>query len=125
MRIWLWICKILLYKQAWRTPKTAEETTVNMPEATTVILTMNEERPLTKNLKLPCTSRAAMVWNMSIALGALKNVKNIGLAIDDVTVEDIVNGYREKTIKLMWSFVSRCGLTAFIDQLIFCKRSED
>ncbi|KAJ5084823.1 hypothetical protein NUU61_009402 [Penicillium alfredii] len=71
--------------------------------------------PLSKHLKFPCTSRAAKVFNVQIALGALSSVKGFRATVGDLRAEHIVDGYREKTIALLWSLVSKWGLAGLVD----------
>lgn len=71
--------------------------------------------PLSKHLKCPCISRAAKIYNCQIALSALKSVKGGRTIVGDVRAEDIVDGYREKTIALLWALVSKWGLASLVD----------
>ncbi|KAJ5086029.1 hypothetical protein N7532_010800 [Penicillium argentinense] len=71
--------------------------------------------PLSKHLKFPCISRAAKLYNVQIALSALSSIQNFGLVVRDTRPEDIVDGYREKTIALLWALVSNWGLAGLID----------
>ena len=72
--------------------------------------------PLSQHLKFPCTSRPQRIYNVEIALAALKPVKNAddGL-LKDLNAADIVDGHREKTVRLLWGLVSRWGLHALVD----------
>ncbi|KAI9708465.1 MAG: hypothetical protein M1820_003926 [Bogoriella megaspora] len=70
---------------------------------------------LSQHLKFPCIGRAQKLHNAQIALSALSSVKNIPeQALLDVKAEDIVDGHREKTIRLLWFLISRWGLGALI-----------
>lgn len=75
----------------------------------------SEDLPLSKQLKYPCVSRAAKVFNVQIALSALQAVKGSGVVLDDLRAEDIVDGYQEKTIALLWGLVSKWGLAGLVD----------
>lgn len=71
--------------------------------------------PLSQNLKFPCTSRAAKLFNVKIALEALASTKGGGMIVNDTHAEDIVDGHREKTIALLWGLVSKWSLSGLVD----------
>lgn len=71
--------------------------------------------PLSKHLKYPCVSRAAKIFNVQIALSALSSVRGSGAIVQGLLAEDIVDGYREKTIALLWALVSKWGLAGLVD----------
>jgi len=71
--------------------------------------------PLSKHLRYPCVSRAAKICNVQIALSALGSVRGSGAIVQDLRAEDIVDGYREKTIALLWALVSKWGLAGLVD----------
>lgn len=107
------IVEVLFY-----TPEHAhsEEETVTLNSGEVLSL-LGDERdlPLSKHLKYPCASRAAKIFNVQIALSALSAVKGSGGIVNDIRAEDIVDGYREKTIALLWALVSRWGLAGLVD----------
>lgn len=90
--------------------------TICMPEGETLLIGAEGDFPLSQHLKLPCPSRAAKLWNVQIALAALRNVQGISRVIENVSADDIVDGYREKTVKLLWSLVGQFGLFGMVDQ---------
>ncbi|XP_060650031.1 LOW QUALITY PROTEIN: protein abnormal spindle [Drosophila nasuta] len=55
---------------------------------------------LTQQLRVPAISRLQRIFNVKLALGALQNA-NFQLG-GDITAADIVDGYREKTLSLLW-----------------------
>ncbi|KAL2002269.1 hypothetical protein VTN02DRAFT_286 [Thermoascus thermophilus] len=71
--------------------------------------------PLSQHLKLPCVGRATKLFNVQIALSALLGVKGVGVIAQDVRAEDIVDGYREKTLALLWGLVGKWGLGGLVD----------
>lgn len=75
----------------------------------------NDQWPLSRRLKFPCSSRTVKKFNVQIALDALKVTTGAAPLVRDVDAEDIVNGHREKTIALLWGLVSRWGLSELID----------
>ncbi|KAJ5697280.1 hypothetical protein N7488_010964 [Penicillium malachiteum] len=90
------------------------ELTLNTGEVFS-LLGDNADVPLSRHLKYPCVSRASKVFNVQIALSALKSVKGSSFVLDDVRAEDIVDGYREKTIALLWALVGNWGLAGLVD----------
>lgn len=113
------LVEILLYRPTWTRNAgevNFESDTVTVIEGQTISLSTQESHPLTQHLKIPCVSRAAKIWNVQVALGALRNVKNIERLIEGINADDIVDGYREKTIKLLWTIMGRWGLASFIDK---------
>ncbi|EAL88203.1 hypothetical protein KXW98_005024 [Aspergillus fumigatus] len=75
----------------------------------------NDQWPLSRRLKFPCSSRTVKQFNVQIALDALRLAPDAAPLVRDVRAEDIVNGHREKTIALLWGLVSRWGLSELID----------
>ena len=71
--------------------------------------------PLSQHLKFPCVSRATKLYNVQIALDAFFGVKGVGSIAKGVSAEDIVDGYREKTIGLLWALVGKFGLSGLVD----------
>lgn len=113
------LVECLLYKSntlRWGGTAQPENETITFTDGHILSLSGQEDHPLSQHLKVPCLSRATKMWNVQIALGALRNVKHIENLIEDILPEDIVDGYREKTIKLLWTIVGRCGLTGLIDR---------
>ena len=113
------LVELLLYKTSSREGNRihdSDNNTICMPEGETILIGGNGIWPLSQHLKLPCLSRAAKLWNVHIALAALANVKGITKAIEDVSAADIVDGYREKILKLLWALVGRYGLFGMVDR---------
>ncbi|KAJ5656955.1 hypothetical protein N7507_008905 [Penicillium longicatenatum] len=90
------------------------EVTLNTGEALS-LLGDHADVPLSKHLKYPCISRAAKVFNVQLALSALESVKGSSAIVDKVRAEDIVDGYREKTIALLWALIGKRGLSGLVD----------
>ncbi|KAL9627666.1 MAG: hypothetical protein Q9164_007534 [Protoblastenia rupestris] len=59
--------------------------------------------PLSTHLKFPCLGRATKLYNIQIALDALKDASKE--VVEDIKAEDIVDGFREKTIALLWGLL--------------------
>lgn len=90
--------------------------TLTMPTGEVLPLKREEtDWPLSQHLKFPCSGRATKLFNVQIALSALRGVQGIGIIAQDVRPEDIVDGYREKTIALLWGLVGKWGLAGLVD----------
>jgi hypothetical protein len=72
-----------------------------------------ENWPLSLHLYHPATSRVQKTHNVSLALSALD--KQLGGMPRHVEAKDIVDGYREKTVGLLWSLLSQWGLELLLD----------
>ncbi|OAG38988.1 hypothetical protein AYO21_06708 [Fonsecaea monophora] len=71
--------------------------------------------PLSQHLKYPCLGRATKLYNVQIALSAIQGVKGVGDLAEAVKAEDIVDGFREKTVRLLWGLTSKWGLGGLVD----------
>ena len=72
--------------------------------------------PLSQHLKLPAVGRSQCIYNVEIALAALRSVEGVeSQLIQDLNAADIVDGHREKTVRLLWGLVSRWGLGILVD----------
>ncbi|KAK2740575.1 hypothetical protein FQN55_008784 [Onygenales sp. PD_40] len=90
--------------------------TLAMPTGEILSLAQGEEDwPLSQHLKLPCIGRATKLFNVQVALSALAGVMGVGVIAKDIRAEDIVDGYREKTIALLWGLVGKWGLPGLVD----------
>ena len=70
---------------------------------------------LSQSLKYPCQEKKSRLFNVQIALEALRRMEGIASMVQDVQPEDIVDGHREKTLKLLWGLVGNLGLELLID----------
>jgi abnormal spindle-like microcephaly-associated protein len=75
----------------------------------------HQDWPLSQHLKFPCLSRATKLFNCQIALTALQSVKGASALFHDISAKDIVDGYREKTVRLLWALTSKWGLGGLVD----------
>lgn len=90
--------------------------TITMPGGETVSLERNEHVwPLSQHLKMPCVGRAVKLFNVQVTLSALSGVRGVDAIVKDIGAEDIVDGYREKTIALLWGLVGKWGLSGLAD----------
>ncbi|KKY24922.1 putative calmodulin-binding protein sha1 [Phaeomoniella chlamydospora] len=114
------LVEILLYPSASHLLKLSADgestTTIAMPTGEVLPLTIGEhDWPLSQHLKFPCISRATKIFNVQLALSALCGVNGIGNVMGDLKAEDIVDGYREKTVALLWALVGKWGMGCLID----------
>jgi abnormal spindle-like microcephaly-associated protein len=71
--------------------------------------------PLSQQLKFPCLGRATKLHNAQVALNALHNIQGMATLMLDITAEDIVDGFREKTVRLLWALTNKWGLGGLVD----------
>ncbi|KIX04142.1 uncharacterized protein Z518_07696 [Rhinocladiella mackenziei CBS 650.93] len=91
-------------------------TTVLLPTGELLSLSDGQrDWPLSQHLKFPCLGRATKLYNVEIALSALRSVKGMTALVHDVKAEDLVDGFREKTVKLLWGLTSKWGLGSLVD----------
>nr|KMM70409.1 hypothetical protein CPAG_06721 [Coccidioides posadasii RMSCC 3488] len=113
------LAELLLFQLAsdWSQQQKSENTTtVTMPTGQVLsLLPSGNEWPLSQHLKIPCVSRASKIFNVQIALSALSGIRGVGVIVKDIRPEDIVDGYREKTIALLWGLVGKWGLHGLLD----------
>ncbi|KAJ6119294.1 hypothetical protein N7523_003574 [Penicillium sp. IBT 18751x] len=108
--------EVLFFMSERAQPDVEDQTVVNLSTGEALSLLGNEkDLPLSKHLKYPCISRAAKLYNVQIALSALSFVPGSGTIVQGLRAEDIVDGYREKTIALLWALVSKWGLAGLVD----------
>ena len=114
------LVELLLYPSASQLLDHAHDldatTTVLLPTGELLSLTEGQhDWPLSQHLKFPCLSRATKLYNVQMALSALQGVKGITNIVQDITAEDIVDGFREKTVRLLWGLTSKWGLEGLAD----------
>lgn len=72
--------------------------------------------PLSQHLKYPCTGRVQRMYNVEIALAALGSITDVDNGmLRGLSATDIVDGHREKTVRLLWGLVSKWGLGMLVD----------
>ncbi|MCJ1457434.1 hypothetical protein MMC28_007802 [Mycoblastus sanguinarius] len=110
-----------------------ENITMTIPMPTVEVLTTTVEEgqswPLSQHLKLPCMARTQKLYNVQIALSALRDIGGIRNTVHRLGAQDIVNGHREKTVALLWGLVGKWGLEKLVDFLDVkretCRLSKD
>lgn len=114
------LVEILLYPSASRVDEYGHDsdstTTVVLPSGESLSLTEGQrDWPLSQHLKFPCIGRATKLYNVQIALSALQGVKGVSDLVQDIKAEDVVDGYREKTVRLLWGLTSKWGMGGLVD----------
>ncbi|KAF8471862.1 hypothetical protein BDZ91DRAFT_716701 [Kalaharituber pfeilii] len=71
--------------------------------------------PLSKAINYPTVSRVQKINNVALALEALEEAGGVE---GDVKAEDIVDGYRERTVGFLWKMVGRWGLETGVGGLV-------
>ncbi|KAJ5308736.1 hypothetical protein N7508_004115 [Penicillium antarcticum] len=75
----------------------------------------NLNLPLSQHLKFPCVSHAVKMFNVRFVLGALASQNSAATVLNSIQATDIVLGYREKTIALLWPLLGKWVLTGLVD----------
>jgi abnormal spindle-like microcephaly-associated protein len=70
---------------------------------------------LSQQLHFPCLSRAAKLSNMQIALTAISESPALAQLATTIHASDLVDGFREKTVALLWGLTRKVGLPSLID----------
>jgi abnormal spindle-like microcephaly-associated protein len=114
------LVELLLYRSASSTLSHIQDSegtcTLQIPSGETLSLTEGrQDWPLSQYLKFPCLGRATRLYNNQIAMTALQGIKGISTLFQEVSAEDIVDGYREKTVRLLWALTSKWGLGGLVD----------
>ena len=114
------LVELLLYPSASqslaRVHDTDATTTVMMPGGETLCLSEGEhDWPLSQHLKFPSLGRATKLFNVQLALSALTGVRGMESLVRNIGAEDIVDGFREKTVALLWGLTGKWGLGGLLD----------
>lgn len=110
------LTELLLYPPELLT-QMEDNITVAMPTGEVLTSTVEKGQTwvLSQHLKFPCTARAQKIYNVQIALSALRGMRGVGYIAEDLRAEDIVNGHRERTVALLWALVGKWGLDTLVD----------
>ncbi len=111
------LVELLLYPLDSRTAL-EEDISIAMPtgEVLTAILEKGQSCIFSQHLKIPCTSRAQKIFNVQIALGALRAVHGVSQVAENfMSAEEIVDGHREKTMTLLWTLLGVRGLESIVN----------
>lgn len=110
------LAEILLYPPESLT-QLDDSITVALPtgEVLTTMIEKKQSWVLSQHLKVPCIARTQKLYNVQIALSALRGVSGMGRIVDGLKAEDIVDGHRERTVTLLWGLVGQWDLTKLVD----------
>ena len=94
-----------------------ENLTVAMPtgEVLTSVIDEGQSWVLSQHLKYPCIARPQKIYNLQIALSALRGISGIGQIAEGLSADDITDGHREKTVRLLWGLVGKWGLDSLVE----------
>ncbi|KAL9616569.1 MAG: hypothetical protein Q9160_008572 [Pyrenula sp. 1 TL-2023] len=111
------LVEILLYPSSSQLRSRSDCTaTILMPTGEALdLLHGPDDWPLSQHLRVPCLGRATKIFNVQIALSALQGVQGMKSLLDGITAEDVVDGYREKTVGLLWGLLGRWGVGHLVD----------
>jgi abnormal spindle-like microcephaly-associated protein len=114
------LVELLVYSPSTLVAQQEDTVTIAMPTGELLTssfdIAQKDSWVLSQHLKYPAIGRAQKVYNVHIALSALRGVRGIPVqAIDGIKAEDIVDGHREKTLSLLWTLVGKCGLGSLVD----------
>jgi abnormal spindle-like microcephaly-associated protein len=119
------LVELLLYPSA--SPQLARSSaddtlmTLNMPTGEILSAldidspTKRTRYPLSQHLKFPSESRTVKLFNVQLALTALQQVQSMRSIVQGISAEDIVDGFRERTVALLWGLTGKWGLAGLID----------
>ena len=77
--------------------------------------TKSARYPLSQHLKFPCEGRVVKLFNVQVALTALQQVKSLRSIVEGISADDVVDGFREKTVAMLWGLTGKWGLGGLID----------
>lgn len=114
------LIELLLYRSASQSLGYGQDsgatTTITIPTGQTVALSDgHQDWPLSQHLKIPCISKATKLYNVQLALAALNGVRGMAGILYDINAEDVVDGFREKTVRLLWGLSSKWGLGGLVE----------
>lgn len=100
------LVELLLYPPGSRT---------KLKDVLTTTLEQGQSWVLSQHLKYPCTARTQRIYNVQLALNALRAVGEVGQIAEDVRAEEIVDGHREKTVTFLWALLGNLGLENLVN----------
>lgn len=110
------LVELLLYPiKASIRPSKDITTTLPTHEIFSAYVSEQRSRALSQHLKIPCAGISQKIYNVKLALNALRGVPGVEQIVSNVTAEDFVNGHREKTIMTLWGLVGKRGLGSLVD----------
>jgi len=104
------LIELLWYQPQNRKVERVAGTTI-LPQGETLAASQSDKRHgvLSQELMLPAIGRAQKYYNVQLALGALRSIQGFEQLLEGFQAEDIVDGHREKTLKLLWMMLGQEG----------------
>ncbi|PSN62597.1 calmodulin-binding protein-like protein Sha1 [Corynespora cassiicola Philippines] len=123
------LVELLLYPPSALIAQQEDTITITMPSGETLTSTFDFSQKdswvLSQHLRFPSIGRPQKLYNVQVALAALRDVRGIPIqAVGGIKAEDIVDGHREKTLSLLWALVGKCGLGTLVDWRQIAKETE-
>lgn len=114
------LVELLVYPATTLSAQQEDTVTIAMPTGELLTsafdVSQKDSWVLSQHLKYPAIGRPQKVYNVQIALAALRGVRGLpAQAIGNIKAEDIVDGHREQTLSFLWSLVGKCGLGNLVD----------
>jgi abnormal spindle-like microcephaly-associated protein len=104
------LIELLLYQPpSWEVERRARTTV--LPHGEILAPSQHDKRHgvLSQKLVFPAIGRAQKTYNVELALCALRRVQRFEQLLEGLQAEDIVNGHRERTLKLLWMILGQEG----------------
>ncbi|KAF2849309.1 calmodulin-binding protein-like protein Sha1 [Plenodomus tracheiphilus IPT5] len=123
------LVELLLYSPSTLVAQNEDTVAIAMPTGELLTSSFDfaqkESWVLSQHLKYPAIGRPQKVYNVQIALAALRGAQGVpSQAVSGIRAEEIVDGHREKTLSLLWSLVGKCGLGQLVDWPQIVKETE-
>ncbi|KAK6443631.1 hypothetical protein LTR95_000458 [Oleoguttula sp. CCFEE 5521] len=122
------LVEILLFPRATMSNESGADTpgddmTFTLSDATVLLASADNKpsegqaRPLSQHLKMPCLGHAQKVYNVDIALSALRtHSRTRDLVPEHISTATVVDGHREHTLSLLWTLISTFGIDQLLDR---------
>jgi len=104
------LIELLLYQPpSWEVERRARTTV--LPHGEILAPSQHDKRHgvLSQKLVFPAIGRAQKTYNVELALCALRRVQRFEQLLEGLQAEDIVNGHRERSLKLLWMILGQEG----------------
>jgi abnormal spindle-like microcephaly-associated protein len=120
------LVELLVYPAKTLTAQQEDSVTIAMPTGELLTsafdFSQKDSWVLSQHLKYPAIGRPQKMYNVQIALAALRGVRGLpAQVISSVKPEDIVDGHREQTLSFLWLLVGKCGLGSLVDWVQIAK----
>jgi abnormal spindle-like microcephaly-associated protein len=114
------LVELLLYLPSTLVERQEDTVAITMPSGDILTSSFDfsakESWVLSQHLKFPSIGRAQKLYNVQVAIAALRDVRGLPVhVVGGIKAEDIVDGHREQTLSLLWSLVGKHGLGSLVD----------